>query len=78
MSTNNNSDNGWGAIIGRLLIMFFFFYMLYAWATHSNPLVRLSFWICMSIVAYQYYQEFDLQYYRDSHMTNEEFLKSLK
>jgi glucan phosphoethanolaminetransferase (alkaline phosphatase superfamily) len=78
MSTNNNSGGGLGAIIGRLLILFFFFYFLYLWATHPNAFVRLTFWIFMAIVAYSYYQEFDLQYYRDSHMTNEEFLKSLK
>lgn len=78
MSTSNSSSGGCWAALGRILILFFFFYMLYLWATHSNPLVRLTFWIFMVIVAYSFYQEFDLQHYKDAHMTNEEFLKSLK
>jgi len=75
---SNEKSGGCLAGLGKLILLFMFFYVLYLWATHPNPFVRLTFWIFAIWVAYLSYQEFDLQYYRDSHMTNEEFLKSLK
>jgi hypothetical protein len=72
------NNGGCFAALGNVLVLFFFFYIFYLWATHKNPLVRLSFWVFVVYVGYTYYQEFDYEYYKNTYMTNEDFLKSLK
>jgi hypothetical protein len=52
---NNSENNGAGgclAALGNLLILGLVLMVLYAWATHQNPLIRISFWIFMGIIVY--------------------------
>jgi hypothetical protein len=52
---NNSENNGAGgclAGLGNLLILGLVLMVLYAWATHESPWVRLTFWIFMGIIVY--------------------------
>ena len=53
-----NKDNEYGAAggcltaLGNLLIIGLVLMILYAWATHENPIARLMFWIFMGVIIY--------------------------
>jgi hypothetical protein len=55
MGNNNNEHSAAGgclAGLGNLLIFGLVLMVLYAWATHENIFVRLTFWIFMGVIVY--------------------------
>ena len=55
MGNNNNEHSAAGgclAGLGNLLIFGLVLMVLYAWATHEKPFIRLTFWIFMGIIVY--------------------------
>lgn len=53
-----NKDNEYGAAggclagLGNLLIIGLVLMVLYAWATHENPIARFMFWVFMGVIIY--------------------------
>jgi hypothetical protein len=48
----NSNSNGCLASLGNLIFIGIILIILWAWATHENKFVRLTFWIFMSIIVY--------------------------